>query len=106
MANEAAPLTVVCFQCSRRTTLTPKLTLLGFQAFQCPSCHADISYPLAPQYRRSYQIATPVVGLMTLIGLWIGKPLIPGLGFIFMFYALLRDRALIRGVRAVTRPEA
>jgi hypothetical protein len=102
MATEEETQSVVCLNCSRRVSVKPKLTLLGFQAFQCPSCSADVVYPLAPQYRKSYQIATPIVMLMTLIGLWIGKPLIPGFGFAFMVYALLRDRALVRGVKAAS----
>jgi hypothetical protein len=100
MASEEATQTLVCFQCFRKVSVT----LLGFQAFQCPSCSADITYPLAPRYRKSYQIATPIVMIMTLIGLWIGKPLIPGVGFIFMAYSLVRDRALVRGVKAASRP--
>ncbi len=106
MASEAAAQTLVCLQCSRKVDVKPTLTLLGFQTFQCPSCSANITYPLAPQYRKSYQIATPIVALMTLIGLWIGKPLIPGIGFVFMFYALLSDRALVRGLKAASRPGA
>ena len=102
-SEEAAAQELVCLQCSRRVTVKPKLTLLGFQSFQCPSCSADVVYPLAPQYRKSYQIATPIVMIMTLIGLWIGKPLIPGVGFIFMAYALVRDRALVRGVKAAAK---
>ena len=106
MASEEATQTLVCLQCGRQVTVKPKLTLLGFQAFQCPSCRADVVYPLAPQYRKSYQIATPIVMVMTLIGLWIGKPLIPGVGFIFMAFALVRDRALVRGVKAVAKRPA
>jgi hypothetical protein len=106
MASEQATQTVVCLQCSQKVSVKPKLTMLGFQAFQCPSCSADIVYPLAPQYRKSYQIATPIVMLMTLIGLWIGKPIIPGVGFVFMAYALVRDRALVRGVNEASRPRA
>jgi hypothetical protein len=106
MAIEVAPAPVVCLRCHRKVSVQPKLTLLGFQAFQCPSCSEDNVYPLAPQYRKSYQIATPIVMLMTLIGLWIGKPLIPGVGFAFMAYALVRDRALVRGVKEASRPGA
>jgi hypothetical protein len=104
MASEEATQTLVCLKCQRRVTVKPKLTPLGFQAFQCPSCSADIVYPLAPRPRKSYQIATPIVAVMTLIGLWIGKPVVPGVGFILMFYVLLRDRALVRGVKAAQRP--
>jgi hypothetical protein len=85
-------------------SVKPTLTRLGFQAFTCPSCSADVVYPLAPKYRRGYQIATPIIMVATLIGLWIGKPLIPGFGFIVMAFALLRDRALERAVKAVTKP--
>jgi hypothetical protein len=106
MATEQAPQTVVCLQCERRVTVKPKLTLLGFQSFTCPSCSADIVYPLAPQYRKSYQIATPIVMVMTLVGLWIGKPIIPGVGFIFMAFALVRDRAIVRALKALERPRA
>jgi hypothetical protein len=102
MASETATQTVVCLKCSHRVAVKPKLTLLGFQSFGCPSCSADIVYPLAAQYRKSYQIATPIVMIMTLIGLWIGKPLIPGVGFLFMAYALVRDRALMREVKAAS----
>src|SRR5450432_769425 len=105
MASEQATQTLVCLQCSRKVSVKPELTLLGFQSFQCPSCSTDNVYPLAPQYRKSYQIATPIVMVMTLIGLWIGKPLIPGIGFIFMAYALVRDRALVRGVKAASWPQ-
>jgi hypothetical protein len=87
-------------------TVKPKLTLLGFQAFQCPSCSADVTYPLAQRYRKSYQIATPIIMVATLIGLWLGKPLIPGIGFVFMAYALVRDRALVRDVNAASKPRA
>jgi hypothetical protein len=97
---------VVCLHCTRHATVTPKLTLLGFQAFQCPLCGADVVYPLAQRYRKSYQIAMPIVMLVTLIGLWLGKPLIPGIGFLFMAYALVRDRALVRDVKAASAPRA
>jgi hypothetical protein len=63
-----------------------------------------VVYPLAPRPRKSYQIATPIVAVMTLIGLWIGKPVVPGVGFVLMFYVLLRDRAIVRAVKAVRRP--
>jgi hypothetical protein len=102
MASDEATQTVVCLKCNRRVSVKPTLTLLGFQSFQCPSCSADIVYPLALQYRKSYQIATPIVMVMTLIGLWIAKPLIPGIGFIFMAYALVRDRALVRELKAAS----
>jgi hypothetical protein len=106
MASEEALLNVKCLTCFRRVAVKPKLTLLGFQGFKCPACSADNVYPLAPQYRKSYQIATPIVMVMTLIGLWIGKPIIPGVGFIFFAYALVRDRAIVRGVKELSPPEA
>jgi hypothetical protein len=106
MASEEAPQTLVCLACRRSVTVTPTLTPLGFQTFHCPSCSADVVYPLAQRYRTSYQIAAPVMLLATLIGLWINKPLIPGIGFIAMTFALLRDRALARAVKAAAEPRA
>jgi hypothetical protein len=106
MAIEAAAESVVCLRCNRKVTVKPAVTLLGFQAFDWPACSEHVTYPLTPQYRKSYQIATPIVMVMTLVGLWIGKPLIPGIGFVFMAYALVRDRALVRAVKEATRPGA
>jgi hypothetical protein len=104
MAIEEAAQTVVCLRCQRKASVKPKITLLGFQAFQCPSCSEDNVYPLAQQYRKSYQIATPIIMVATLIGLWIGKPLIPGFGFVIMAFALVRDRAIVRALKAATKP--
>ena len=101
MASKAAAQSLVCLQCRRTLSVKPTITLLGFQAFSCPACSADSVSPLAPPYRKSYQIATPIVMLMTLIGLWTGKPLVPGIGFLVMAYALLRDRGLVRAVKEI-----
>jgi hypothetical protein len=102
--SEEAKQTLVCLECGRSVDVTPKLTLLGFQGFRCPSCNADVVYPLAQRYRTSYQIATPIIMVATLIGLWIGKPLIPGFGFVIMAFALVRDRAIVRALKAATKP--
>jgi hypothetical protein len=104
MSGEQAQQELVCLHCERRVTVKPTLTLLGFQAFTCPSCNAAGTYPLLERYRKGYQIAIWIVGVATLVGLWVGKPLIPGLGFAVMFFALLRDRALTRAVKDSQKP--
>jgi hypothetical protein len=105
MVEEEALQSFVCLACRRQVSVKPKLTMLGFQSFACPSCGAENVQPLTHRYRISYQIAMPIIMIATLIGLWISKPLIPGVGFIFMAFALLRDRAIERAVKAATNRE-
>ena len=104
MVSEGSRQTLVCTECRRSVSVTPEFTSFGFQRFTCPSCREAVLYPLLAERRRGHQIAMPLILVATLIGLWFAKPLVPGVVFIANAFVLLRDRALVRAVKAASEP--
>ena len=99
MPAEALAQSLVCLECRHRVVVTPTISYLGFRAFVCPWCDAEVIYPLSARYRIGYRIGIPSMLLATVIGASIGSPILPGLLFLGMAFALIRDRTLVRAVR-------
>jgi len=65
MINEEK--TVVCGRCGKHFRAAPRITLLGFQKFDCPKCQGRIIYPLLK--RSYYWIILAVIGVVLLLSL-------------------------------------
>ena len=95
------PMDAKCSACGAEFRSEPKRSFLGFQKLKCPTCQADVAYPLTRGYRISYWVIA-VWMLIGLLGILPGgNILVTALLEVGAIVALVRDRQLHREVAAV-----
>ena len=85
---------VICPNCKNIFEEKPKLSLLAFRKFSCPSCSDKFIYPLTSGYRKLYLFLLILFILFTIAAFTMGEVVIPGLLVIGAIIALIKNNSL------------
>ncbi len=104
-SKRSRPHLIACPDCGTRFHDRPRRTFLGFQKYECPTCHEPVIYPLTSGYRILYGVCA-VGMLMTFVATLVRSHhvVLPGLVGAAMLGALWRDAAIQRELRDVPPP--
>ena len=95
-----------CHSCSAGFTAEPKQTFLGFQKMTCPSCKAEVVYPLTRGYRITYWVIFAIMVITVLSEFAQGGIGFPGGLGIAVLIALFGDWTIQKRVRASEAPKS
>lgn len=93
-----SPIDAVCTKCGTSFNQEPKRSFLGFQKLICPSCQAEVTYPLTSGYRTTYWVIIVLMTFMILNAFAQGGFGFPGGIGIAMIFALIRDKSIRKRV--------
>ena len=93
-------ISAICPSCKASFSAEPKQTFLGFQRMTCPSCSADVTYPLTRGYRIAYWIIASLMLVTIAYSFTEGEIGFPGGLGIAVLIALVIDWRLQRKVAA------
>jgi len=85
----------ICPKCKNIFEGKPRLTLLGFPRFSCPSCNNKFIYPLGGFYKSLYRIFFGIFVFISIAGLIYRRVIIiPGIITVVAIIALVKDYSL------------
>ena len=90
----------ICRSCKTRFRAAAKVNWLGMRVLKCPSCGADVDYPMNSVRRVVYWIVAVLMILLTLAALAVGRVSFPGMLGVLSIYALVVDARVRREVAA------
>ncbi len=97
-----SPIEVKCTNCLHTFTSVPKRTFLAFQKFNCPTCTAEVIYPLSTKYCIGYTLFSIVI-LAQFLQLIKGASGTLGGVCIAMIYALIRSWAIKKQIQKISQ---
>ena len=92
-------ISATCQSCRTSFSAAPKRTFLGFQRMACPSCKAEVVYPLTRGYRITYWVIFAFMAFTVLTAFAQGGIGFPGGLGIAVLIALFRDWTIQKRVR-------
>lgn len=91
---EEKNMVVECSSCKQHFDQLPQKTFLGFRVFKCPSCAANITYPMSNGFMLAHIVFLVLFVSMLVQAKGLEEAILPLVAAAIIVYALIKNIAL------------